>query len=601
MRRTSSSWVVPLLVAGAATTSVLGAEWSQAPERWAVIVGVNDYAAFGPDDPGGDLLGAEHDARSFREVLRGRWGFAPERTRLLVGSEATKDAIREALAVWLPARVTPGDEVVFYFAGHGAQVLDEDGDEPDGLDETLCPWDVLADSPINDIRDDELRTWLAAIPTRNVSVVVDACHSGTVTRLHSSLRPRRLGRSLEAVSGGLAPRGDVAPRAVEPSESFETGVVEFTAAAPWEAALEGPFGTDERGEPVAGGIFTAHLVRALWEAPARATYDMVYRRVAAAMRAGQIDQVPQLSGEIDRPVFGGVAENEEPMTVSQHDGDRVTLSNGPAPVLAPGTRLVTRSGAVIRIRGVSGASALGRLEAGVVSVGEEALLDSIAFVTELRVDPSQLAEPARSLLRQRATSTESISLVAGPLVPPHLTLISADSGGIALLGQDGRERRRIPEGRELVDELWRALEQELVLRELAALKNPGSAFAVEVEAVGGPYEVEGEISFRVKSGRAGYLTLLDVGTSGSVSILYPNPFEELGRVAPGEWLEIPGPQAQFTIEGPVGVGAVRAIVTDRPLPLGREPGSFLTEQQGRKLSAAVLQMLRVSASPGPLG
>jgi hypothetical protein len=30
---------------------------------------------------------------------------------------------------------------VFFVSGHGGQVKDTDGDEEDGLDETLCLWD----------------------------------------------------------------------------------------------------------------------------------------------------------------------------------------------------------------------------------------------------------------------------------------------------------------------------------------------------------------------------------------------------------------------------------------------------------------------------
>ena len=44
-------------------------------------------------------------------------------------------------------------------------------DEEDRFDETLCGYDA-------DIRDDELDDWLSALPTDNIVVIIDACHSG---------------------------------------------------------------------------------------------------------------------------------------------------------------------------------------------------------------------------------------------------------------------------------------------------------------------------------------------------------------------------------------------------------------------------------------
>ena len=72
-----------------------------------------------------------------------------------------------------------------HYSGHGSQMRDREGDEPDGFDETI----VAADSgrspaPIRDITDDELNLWLRKITERtpNVTLIFDFCHSGTVTR-----------------------------------------------------------------------------------------------------------------------------------------------------------------------------------------------------------------------------------------------------------------------------------------------------------------------------------------------------------------------------------------------------------------------------------
>lgn len=566
----------------------------RAPARWAVIVGINDYEAFGADEPGGDLRGAEYDALLFRDVLRDKWGYPPDQTLMLLGSEASKDAIRAALTEWLPLRVIPDDEVVFYFAGHGSQVLDDDGDEPDGLDETLCPWDVRPDDSARDIRDDELREWLSHIPSRNVAVVVDACHSGTVTRLHSTLRTRRLPRTVPT-----APVTRRRGSGAEPESGLDAlprEVVELSAAAPEQLALEGPFGVDERQEPRPGGAFTAYLVRALWEAPESVTYGAVYNRVAAAMRAAQLTQAPQFSGDAGRPAFGGGGGAVGTMLVAEREGHRITLTHGVAPTLLPGARLVTGTGAVIRVERVSGARAAALLEAGTVEVGAQISIDSLALPPpELRVDLSGLPAELQASLPTRMEDLEGLA-AAGDSLPPQASFLTQPGGDVALLGQDGQVRRVLPSGPGLEENLLGALSFELVLREIAALENPLGGFPVEIEANAGSYAVGDEIGFRIRSEATGFLTLLDLGTSGSVTVLYPNPFDELGRIAAGTWVEVPGPGARFTVEGPIGVGAVRAIVTDRPLLLGRQPGTFLSADEGRRISSAVRTLLG-AASP----
>ena len=90
-----------------------------APTRWALIVGVSDYINY-EDVEGGDLPGAERDARAMRDVLVARWGFPEENVRMLLNSEATRAGIREGITGWLTENVSPGDNVVFFFAGHGA-------------------------------------------------------------------------------------------------------------------------------------------------------------------------------------------------------------------------------------------------------------------------------------------------------------------------------------------------------------------------------------------------------------------------------------------------------------------------------------------------
>merc|ERR1712039_772793 len=69
-----------------------------------------------------------------------------------------------------------------HYSGHGASVRDDDGDEPDGKDECLCPVDY---NEAGLIRDDETFKCLVA-PLQEgafLTCVLDCCHSGTILDL----------------------------------------------------------------------------------------------------------------------------------------------------------------------------------------------------------------------------------------------------------------------------------------------------------------------------------------------------------------------------------------------------------------------------------
>ena len=51
---------------------------------------------------------------------------------------------------WLIKGAKPGDSLFFHYSGHGSQVKDKDGDEIDGLDETILPVDFQKSGMIID-------------------------------------------------------------------------------------------------------------------------------------------------------------------------------------------------------------------------------------------------------------------------------------------------------------------------------------------------------------------------------------------------------------------------------------------------------------------
>jgi metacaspase-1 len=127
-----------------------------------------------PDQYGGwdgELAGCINDANDMKRVAESR-GFTPE---TLIDGEATIGAVRAKLDE-AAAELDDGDFYFLTYSGHGGQVPDQSGDEPDGYDETWCLYDT-------ELVDDSLYGALCTFKKGvRIFVMSDSCHSETVTR-----------------------------------------------------------------------------------------------------------------------------------------------------------------------------------------------------------------------------------------------------------------------------------------------------------------------------------------------------------------------------------------------------------------------------------
>lgn len=151
-------------------------------EPRALLVGVGNY-----DRPNLDLPGIDLDLVRVRDTLK-VMGFTDAQIRSLADSQATSENVIKEMSTWLRDGVGPDDRVVFYFSGHGSNTPDLNGDEEDGVDEVLVTYDVrraVIDGRrglTGVVTDDKIAELIGAIPSRNILMMVDACHSGTVSR-----------------------------------------------------------------------------------------------------------------------------------------------------------------------------------------------------------------------------------------------------------------------------------------------------------------------------------------------------------------------------------------------------------------------------------
>jgi hypothetical protein len=83
------------------------------------------------------------------------------------------------------------------------------------------------------------------------------------------------------------------------------------------------------------------------------------------------------------------------------------------------------------------------------------------------------------------------------------------------------------------------------------------------------FDIGEEVKFVVTARRPCYLTLLDFGTSGGVTVILPNRYSQTCYLRAGETLLVPGPEHGFSyqIAGPPGQEHVLAIGTTKPLLL----------------------------------
>jgi hypothetical protein len=569
---------------------------AEAPRKFAVVVGVGDYRNYG-DEEGGDLPGSANDARNMRDVLTARWGFRPQDVHVLLDTAATRHAIRRELAEWVPSVAKAGDLVVFFYSGHGSQVFDRSGDEADGLDETICPTDVMRNSSRMDITDDSLGGWIRALPTRNVAVILDSCHSGTATRMAAPYARRK---ALNRAPGDL---GDEPPAPHPAAPAPGTGapdanpddlggdVLEIAAAQSDQYAMDASF--ESRDGVKHGGAFSVPLVRYLWQVPAGTSYQEVYRLTRDAVRRSNFAQNPQLSGAArEAPAFGvagGDAMGRPALlapapaartsaSVVAATADEVVLDGGAAAGVTPGS--VYRVGnALLAVSAVEGTRARARVVSGTPpAAGAQAVLSAYAY-PEAVLHVTVGEATAAVLAEVQAHPIPNVSLLRDPLMPSEL-ILRRDGAAYLLVGADGTLRRRVAGSTQqaIGHALAEALRHEQAALMLASLENPSHPFAVDFGFTGdgNTFKVGEALGFRFRTARGGYLTIVDMDPAGKVTVVFPNAYQRDNRVAEGQEVALPSPEMgfSFTAEEPVGRGVVRAFVTERPLALDFEEGDL---------------------------
>jgi len=108
-----------------------------------------------------------------------------------------------------------------------------------------------------------------------------------------------------------------------------------------------------------------------------------------------------------------------------------------------------------------------------------------------------------------------------------------------------------------------------IVAEAQSIQSTVKPFKIELfTAEGKPgYNAGEKVNFVFKTYRDCYLTLIDIGTSGKVTQLFPNKWHESNKVEKGKEYRVPPADSAFVfkVEGPNGREFVKAIATLSPL------------------------------------
>ena len=295
-------------------------------------IGLNRVDASAYNGWDGALAGCINDARDM-EAIADSLGYA---STLLTDAQATSDGVIEAIGR-TARQLVDGDIFVLTYSGHGGQVPDANGDEPDGMDETWVLYDRM-------LVDDEIYGLLSHFPAGvRIFVLSDSCHSGTVlkvmaykeyygtaTKRAANPEPPRFKHIDRQLALALYSRDERTYRAVQWSQARGNQTEIAASAILISGCQDNQLSADGNGN----GLFTGTL-KQVWDQGAfSGTYGQFAREIASRMPP---DQSPNLycvgtrnaAFEAQRPFTIGGSEDGSPAVVPDTSvADQPTLWRG---------------------------------------------------------------------------------------------------------------------------------------------------------------------------------------------------------------------------------------------------------------------------------
>lgn len=280
----------------------------QATEKHALIIAIGEY----PSKTGWSSISSVNDVPLIKDALLAQ-GFKEANIATLIDAQATKKGIEQAISA-LEQKIKKGDIVVIHYSGHGQQIFDDNGDEVDGLDEALVPYDAYVKythnyKGENHLRDDELGNIIANFRNKlgkdgQLLITLDSCHSGSATR----------GQKTRGGEGALIPSDWKAPDANSANKG--SGLLERTQVNKEDAApfimISGASADELNYEYNGVGSLSYAFSKAMNELGSDFTYRQLFSTITSNMNGIAPKQKPTIEGDIDYKLFKGDYVKQQP-------------------------------------------------------------------------------------------------------------------------------------------------------------------------------------------------------------------------------------------------------------------------------------------------
>jgi Caspase domain len=315
---------------------------------WAFLIGINEYR----DEvvARNNLRGCVNDVEAMRIFLINQLGIPGDHIVVLTNQQATRANIIRTFQSFLidNQAIDYGDQILFHFSGHGSQMPDPTGLEPDGYNETLVAHDSRTPD-VFDIPDKTLAALLDLLAVRKgkrITVILDCCHSGSGTR--------------RVEVPGMPVARFTPPEERFPPSDLDIDILSATSTRQaglrsW-ASDELPYillascrdrevsyeymGRSEDGKGSWYGALSYFTLHNLRQMVPGTTYKELHERVAARVNAIYRGQMPQCEGDREREVFGGAHVQRDPfIDVQRVQGNTVILAAGLVHGIHPGTEI----------------------------------------------------------------------------------------------------------------------------------------------------------------------------------------------------------------------------------------------------------------------
>jgi len=535
----------------------------------ALLVGI-DYQNADSSIPG--LRGAVNDVKDIYSLMTDTLGIPKDSIRMLTEEQATREAILSNFREWLINGTKAGDTVFFQFSGHGVQIPDTSGTQPQDpvkkndpahkkLAEAFVPFDTQIDPNTKAIKnlipDSEFHGLLSQIKDRDVTLFLDLCHSGGITRdiANTGAVTRNLKLPWQPEETRVVGSSDIrgfSVRKRSDDATWHPDYAFFAAVKYFQSAYEYPMNHGKNG------AFT-YPVLSLIKANPQARYT---NKEILAYARQFVHQTMGIADNIQEPVFYGPEGSPD----------------------KPFVLLAQKSSAM--------------------NISPASVQTTISDIGKTGVRVSGEDDERKSQLISSIISSEFAKVEE-----QHPDVIAEfRSDGVHLCNAAGKRIRLIPISPALISDLMKAIEGIHIVRELAVLENPGAPFVTELwidEPGKTVFKSEDKITLYYKvnglpKGKTAYLTLLNVAPDGSVSILYPQKqdfYQGSGEklflnagVETGKTYSIP--KSRNELKANVGVDVrirlaqgqeyFKAVVTSEPIDWqGLDIGEFHSNFRGK--------------------